>query len=207
MFDTPKVGFVISAYFTETPHRQRTCLALLASLKAQIYPHWEAVIVHDGPFAEESLLPELLCFLRNSSPTNQVRFLETPERKGYWGYPYRYWGLQQLSEDIEYVNFTCDDAYYCPVYLDYMTKQLARNFSDLAYCSMVHNHRGYRGFLSAQPRRGRVDIGSFLVRKSLALETPFPTVTDFASDWYYFQELLKKARNPVRVDRVLYVHN
>ena len=45
----PRVSLVVASYLGDDPRRTDALMCLLYSLKAQTYPRWEAVVVHDGP--------------------------------------------------------------------------------------------------------------------------------------------------------------
>lgn len=192
----PKVSLVVASYLHGDARRVHALACLLHSLLAQTYRNWEALVVHDGPY------PPLPDFLLNLDIA-RIRFLETPERKGAYGHPWRRWGIDQTLG--QYVGLSNDDNYYAPVYFEWMLSELQAKKADLVYCDMVHSHRRW-GVITAKPARGFIDVGNWLAAAPLAKSTPW-TDTGFAGDWTYFQALQQKARQLAKVSAPLFVHN
>src|SRR4051812_42743942 len=79
------------------------------SIRAQTYPYWEAV-VHDGPGP-----PARGVVKRLGDP--RVRLVETADRKGSYGHPWRELGVRACAgDDIGLINGDDDSA---PVFFEW----------------------------------------------------------------------------------------
>ena len=187
----PKVSLAIATY------EQRAELAcLLFSLVAQTYENWEAVVVHDGPGPTAR---EVVALVNDS----RVRLIETPERRGHYGHPWRELGIDACTGD--YLGLSNGDNYYVPVYFEWMLHELATRGAEFAYCDWVHSHFEWRA-MQAEPVRWKIDLGGWIVRAGLAKTTPWPGLA-FDSDGDYVEALVKKASGVVHIPRSLFVHN
>lgn len=195
----PVVSLVVASYLDADPRRLDSLRCLLYSIRAQTYPHWEVVVVHDGP--AETRAARLV--LDEAAADARVTVLRPPERKGQFGHPYRRPGVDHARGD--YVGLSNDDNYYCPVYFECMLAALQAKGDVLAQCGMVHSHRHW-GAIEARPARGFVDAGSWVAAAALAKATPW-TDYGFAGDWTYFKAMLKTAKRCVKVPGLLFVHN
>lgn len=194
----PVVTLAIASYLNDDPRRVDALFCLLYSLKAQTYPNWRAVVVHDGPFtAPFQAYGRLMAF------DERVRIVKTADRLRQAGHPHR--RTYALEGPGEFVGFANDDVYYCPVYFEWLLSELATHDADLAHCDMVHSHKMWRP-LATRPVRGHIDVGGFLARRSLVESTPW-TDFSFNGDGAYVEALVRKARKVVKVPAVLYVHN
>ncbi len=194
----PSVHLSVAAYWGGSPRRVPSLACLLHSLEAQTYPHWSATVVHDGP-VPRSLEPAW-DELKHLDP-RRVRLVETPERQGAWGHHRR--REFALNPAADFVGFSNDDNYYCPVYFEELLHALSGG-AGLAYCDMVHSHRGW-AVIRARPERGFMDVGNWLCRQGLVRDTPW-TDFSFAADWRYFKKVSDKAK-PVHVPGAFFVHN
>ncbi len=194
----PRVSLVVASYLNDDRRRLDSLLCLLYSVRAQTYPHWEVVVVHDGPIVSPTVKADL-----NRVCQGPTWLVETTERKGSFGHPNRHLGIRHVSGD--YVGLSNDDNYYAPVYFEWMLSELQEKKAQLAYCNMAHSHRGW-GVIDAKPARGFIDAGNWIAESGLAKGVPWTDMT-FAGDWTYFDALHRKARKAVKVPGVLFVHN
>jgi hypothetical protein len=195
----PIVSLVIASYLNEDERRHDSLMCLLYSLKAQTYPHWEAIVLHDGPVNERAALKLGTVFEHEP----QIQFRTTPERRGKFGHPNRHDGIMRAQG--HYVGLSNDDNYYCPVYFEWMVSQLQHKQAQLVFCSMVHSHRKW-DTIDSKPQRGFIDAGNWLCDTKLAQDTPW-TDMGFAGDWTYFSQLQKKAKGIAKIGSYLFVHN
>ncbi len=195
---SPVVSLVVASYLNDDARRLDSLMCLLYSLKAQTYPHWEAVVVHDGPLPS----PRLHALAYEADPA-RIHVAETPQRKGQFGHPWRKWGVDRTSG--RYVGLSNDDNYYCPVYFEWMVHTLQQKDAQLVHCDMVHSHRAF-SVISSKPERGSIDAGNWLVEAEIAKSTPW-TDMGFAGDWTYFSALHRRAKKTVKVSAPLFVHN
>lgn len=191
----PRVGIAIASYLRDDRRQLAALRCLLASLEAQTYPHWRAVVVHDGPLGSER--PDWL-------RSGRFEFRETPVRAGQFGHPHRQPAAASLA-DCPIVGFSNGDNYYAPVFLEALVHEIAARKADLAYCDMVHSHQLWKP-VTTKPTRGKIDVGGFLVRRSLVEQTPWTDYT-FSGDGRYVEALVRKCRRVAKVPGCLFVHN
>jgi GT2 family glycosyltransferase len=172
---------------------------LLLSLRRQRYTNWDAVIVTDGPDRDAAELVE-------SMTDPRLRVIQTPERKGRWGHPYRQIGLEAAAEHGAFVGMANDDDYYAPGYLEQMVQALEWTPADLVLCGMLHAYNGWAataGF--ARPDAVSADVGCWLARAELVKRTPW-SGAEFTSDSEYVRRLAAGGRS-VSINRPLHVKN
>src|SRR4051794_33816153 len=83
----PRVSIVVATY-----EQADELACLIYSLKAQTYDNWEAVLVHDGPAESARRVVDVVADPR-------IRLIETPERRGQFGHPWRRTGIDQATGD------------------------------------------------------------------------------------------------------------
>jgi hypothetical protein len=187
---TPKVSIVVRVKYPLDRLE-----AFLLSLQRQRWPNWECVVVTDGPHPDATLLVD---------DDRRVRVVETPERRGRWGHPWRQAGIDACTGD--YIGLQNDDNYLTPGFMEQAVLALQYQQEvpgDLCLVNMVHNYFGYAG-LSVQV--GAADLGAWLASAELVKATPW-VGDDFYYDNTYLIELAKRATNIVQVRRFLMVHN
>lgn len=162
--------------------------ALLLSLSRQRHTNWEAIVVKDGP----SDLPSI------SDP--RVRILQTSERKGRWGHPWRQAGIDACRGD--YIVLQNDDNYLTPGYLEQMVAACER--ADIAVCGMSQSNNGW-GFVMPEPRLWSIGIGCWIARSDVARSVPFEG-DGYTADGEYF-ERIAAGRKVVMVNKPLFVAN
>lgn len=197
---TPIVGIGVAAYL-DKPRTVASLQALSGSVLAQTWPHWQMLIVHDGPLAEmyqESVRP-LIADVR-------ISWWNTPERKQQFGHPHRQKQLEKLCESCDWVMLTNGDNYYCPVFMEWLLA-IGTNTKrcDAVFCDMVHSHKMWKP-LQSDFRRGRLDLGGFMVRAAIARQVKFDNFS-FAGDGDFINRIRAVAKNIQRVPATLYVHN
>lgn len=196
------VGIVITSYLGDDPRRVSSLMCLLWALKAQTYPHWVAKIAHDGP-----LDPQLKkCFLEVDSRVSVVEF----DRLKHHGHPHR--RVAALSDtwcDVRekptWILMTNDDNYYAPAFLEWLVSEGEAQRSDIVYCNMVHSHKLWAPFRT-ELSRGKIDIGSFLVRRTLVEKVPW-TDFSFSGDGAYVEALAVQAKRTTKIEATLFTHN
>lgn len=163
----------------------------ILSMQRQRFENWEMVAVTDGPNeAAVRLVAEI------NDP--RIRLIETEQRLGRWGHPYRQRGINACRGD--YIGLSNDDNSYVPGYIEQMMYAMSDTV-DLVLCQLLHSHGGWR---VDQPGN---DLGAWIGRASLIRQVPWPG-QDFTSDWEYLQSLLVVAGARVAtVMRPLFVHN
>ncbi len=163
----------------------------ILSMQRQRHDNWEMVAVTDGPNE-----PAARLVAETNDP--RIRLVETEERLGRWGHPYRQRGLDACRGD--YIGLSNDDNYYVPGYIEQMLHALGST-ADIALCQMLHSHSGWK----VDPPGN--DLGAWIARAALIRKVPW-TGQDYTSDRDYLQSLLAMAPGRVAtVARPLFVHN
>ncbi len=198
--NNPMVGIVIAAYLVEDARRWRSLCCLIHALRAQTYRHWKALVVHDGPLGLDPKNEHRIADLEGD---DRVRFQVTSRRLAQFGHPHRHAAAVGLECDI--VGFQNDDNYICPVFLEALVHALTAGKADLAYCDAVHSHRQWLP-VTGMLVRGRIDLGQFLVRKKVVVDTPWKDFS-FAGDWKYIEALSRKCKRTTHVRGHFLTHN
>jgi hypothetical protein len=200
---TPKVGVAVAAYIGGDERLAASLEGLAASIRAQTYPHWCMLVVHDGP--SDGLIGDRTLG-RISLPEPRCLTHETVVRKQQFGHPHRQMAIDRLLElGCEWIGLTNQDNYYVPVYLEWMLATAQDKQAELVYCDAVHSHKQWKP-LSGELRRGHIDLGGFLVHKRIAEKIKFDKFT-FAGDWDYISRLKAATKKTCKVPGTLFIHN
>lgn len=193
---TPMVSFIILA------DRPQALRVLLAALEAQTEPAWEAIILNqsdpDSSLITTAYASHYTCRPERLSYRRVVRH-------GDWGQTEKFAAVAAARG--EFVGFPNDDAYYCPAYLERMV-QMARE-ADLVYCDWVScSDLGRDTYVPmvAAPVVGHVDVGGFLVRRSVLLAHGWPDRGP-TGDGLLIESLVRSGARHQRVPGCLYVKN
>lgn len=193
-----KIRILVSSYLN-SPYENRinTLYCLIYSLLAQTYNNFEIIIHHDGPLEDESLKNKFEIL------DSRIKFICSESRRNNWGFHERY-NLAIEDHDSDYILFTNDDNYYVPLFLQIMIRSMKENESDLVYCNLVHNERGYFP-INTYPEIGYIDLGCFISSIDIIKKTPWKYMHKEA-DGEYFKELFQIG-NPIKISNILFVHN
>jgi glycosyltransferase involved in cell wall biosynthesis len=161
----PTLGIV-----TPTFRRPRLLRRFLNRLLRQRYPHWRAVIVHDGPSAEIAALVAKytardgrISYLQTQTPANDVGV--TPRHAGASFFT-------NLIDPPDHCIFWDDDNYFAT---DALTKiaaaLIAADSPDLLLVGMEYRSRILppKTCTAATIAPGQIDTANLVVRPSLAL--------------------------------------
>lgn len=200
----PKVGLAVAAYLRSESEQQAMALkCLVASVQAQTYDNWLMHIVHDGPMPVGVPVLQYFDALRTDS---RVTTTGTLSRKQEFGHPHRQAAVQALlNRGCDWIGLTNQDNYYAPVYFEWLVSAAQKHKAQFAYCDMVRSHKMWKAFPTSI-RRGHIDLGGFLVHRSLAEKIKFDNFT-FIGDWDYIRRLTAAARNVIKVPATLFTHN
>ena len=173
------------------------------SIKCQKNNNWRLFIIHDGLNGELHKDLETNGYL-----TENVNFIEFPDRTQNYGHKLRKWGLENLVEN-EYVLITNGDNYYTPNMID----EVLNNDSDIIFFNCVHSHKNKTnhnnssyGFMNCEFKQSKIDMGCVVVKSSIAKKVGFNSIS-YSADWDYFSELLNHTSSLNKIDKVLFVHN
>lgn len=199
----PLVGIAVATWLDNTACRRlKQLTGLVNAFRCQTYDHWMMEVTHDGPLVTNDLSRDVYAL----HEPGKVEVVCTTERKKQFGHPNRQDAIERLlSTGCEWIGLTNDDNYYVPVYLEWMLAEAQAKQADFVYCDCVHSHKTWKP-LPALPKRGHIDLGSFLVRKSLVEKIKFDKFT-FAGDWDYISRLLAASKRFAHVAGTLFVHN
>ncbi len=185
--------------------------AFLVSMQRQRWQNWRCVFVTDGPQTVPSDFTKVATgdwptFFSLAEP--RCIIVQTPERRGLWGHPYRQVGIDRclglLQSDAAYIGLNNDDNYLTPGYLEQLVNAL-EDGAGLALCDTAHAYSAW-GVVPGIPKCGTADVGNWLARADVVRATPWDG-TDFAADGRYVERLAAAAGKVVRVPRVLFVKN
>lgn len=169
----------------------------IESILSQTSNNYNLFVIHDGP--DES-------FRRLEYPN--VHLIEHPHRTFDYGHHLRDWALQNVVKS-EYVLITNGDNYYTPT----MVEEVSKRNEDMIYFDFIHHHDNPRnenkstyGLLKSKLENSFIDMGSVVVRSSLAKQVGFKSL-EMGADWIYFNEILKLNPSIYKINKVLFVHN
>lgn len=190
---TPRVSLIC---LSDRPAHLRL---FVAAMMLQTCPHWEVSVLDQS---EHRGVIDVV----NGAADHRITRHVVP-RLGDWGQAEKMRHVAAVAGD--FVGFPNDDAYYCPLYLELMLEAVDRASLDLVYCDWVsasdfgrHTYVGYE----AQPRTGYIDVGGFLVRRSLLEVHGWPDRGP-TGDGHLIEGLVRAGVRHARVPRLLYVKN
>lgn len=197
----PCVGIGVATYLNGEDRRLAALEGLVASFRAQTWPHWRLLLCHDGP-----LKAEHHAAVKHLTTDRRVRWHETADRLEKFGHPHRQWQIDQLSATCGWLGLTNDDNWYAPVYLEWLLRvATTTKRCDFVYCDMVHSHKMWKPLKTA-PRRGQLDLGGWLAKSTLCRKLKFDNFS-FSGDGDYINRLRLSAQATQKVDATLFVHN
>ena len=173
------------------------------SIKCQSNSNWRLFIIHDG--INKSLKDDLN---QNGYLTDNVIFIEYPERTENYGHFLRKWGIENLIEN-EYVLITNCDNYYTPN----MVNEVLMQNEDFIYFDCVHSHitsinhnNSSYGYMNCRLVANEIDMGCVVVKTKIAKSVGF-TTNSYSADWNYFNSILSLNPSTTKINKILFVHN
>lgn len=173
-------------------------MVLIHALNAQTMDDW-ALTVCDQSIGSDSyhVLSET-----GWDRDNRIA-IELVDRFDDWGQTAKW--RESLDSDEECLGFPADDAYYAPVYLERMVAALDAG-NDLVYCDWVYDANGYQPVMPVEPRVGLIDVGGFLVRRSVLLDVGWDD-RGHEGDGKLVERIVANGYKHARVPGLLYVKN
>lgn len=169
----------------------------------QTCPSWEIRIIHDGP------CPAGLYSFIYSLRDKRISFIETVKVNGYWGHPNRKTMLRQTRGDLnDYILITNDDNQYVKSFWEIFARYCSPKIG-MVYCNTVHNYFDYE-ILQSEPRVGKIDMGSFIVKLDIAIKVGFNQIIEVADGLYAEEcaaECIKRDLRIVKINKSLFIHN
>jgi len=193
---------VVIAYERPVPLR-----VMMDCLMLQTFHDWDITVVHDGA-ASQSVKAVISAYEKDP----RVHFIETPQRRGFWGHPNRQMMIEALPPSSQdYLLITNDDNYYVPEFMSQMMHETQHQPNvGMVHCDVVHNYFKY-GVLSTRPVPGRIDIGCFITRLDVAQAVGFSRLEDPVADGYFAQSCAQRCQQcglkVIHLARPLFVHN
>ncbi len=182
---------------------------IVASLINQTHKEWELILIHDGP--NSTGLQKFIDFTNDP----RITYIETEERKGDYGHPWRAWALNELKEgrlskQSDYVVITNGDNQLTPAFCDSMIKGFTDDRRIIAtFCShMIHSYIGW-GIIECRLKRGYVDCSGVMIKREVACEVGWTDIVSHSSDWTFFEQIMQKygAQGFNRVQGCHLIHN
>ncbi len=179
---------------------------IISSLILQTHQNWELILIHDGPSENgmKSYIPQ----------DERIKYIETGERLGNYGHPWRQWALNEISEgrlsDPGYIVVGNADNYLVPVFTEYLLKGFQKSHTAVAtYCdAMVHSYKAWQ-VIPCRLERGYVDCSGVMIKKEVACEVGWRDVEGHSADWTFFSDIATKHswKNFLPVRGCLLIHN
>lgn len=171
-------------------------------------------VIHDGGFDEE--VEAVVKAFSEMNPDVPISLEFSYRRHNDWGHSLREIGLRESKSELMLI--TNDDNYYAPVFFELLLPHFEKG-ADIVFCNMIHSHRSpfkdkpfsrprelpYRPFVT-QPKKNRIDMGSFIFRTDLGQKAGFEDKS-FGADGIFFEKMLKFNPIVVKVEEYLFVHN
>jgi len=161
----------------------------------QQYPHWELILVVDGPSPAELPGPAaMLRQLRRCRFPQRIELLELPRAEGCWGNVGRRAGLDAARG--EYVCWINHDNLIAPRYLSAHAENIARcdPCVSVVEIDLWQRHR-YRGRFPRRLQRSRIDLLCYSIPTATAREVEAfgPHMERvYAADWEVFDACYRR---------------
>ena len=186
-------------FIIPTWERPTNLQVILSSLQAQTNPNWKAHVIIDGMTQDYREVKDLF------QPDERIRFSHVDGPNNDWGHTARNYGLDNATE--EWVVMTGDDNYYMPTFVDNFI-DASKSPTDFIYCNLVHEFkRDDYNPIPSKIEYGWIDIGNFMSRMSIIRELRL-NIKSYNADWEFIDSYIKRiVYTPVKIEKILYVHN
>ncbi len=184
--------------FVATAHNERQCQCpIIDSLLAQSCPDWKLIVYHNGPN------PEMHQWITGCGDS-RITYTESPVDNGNWGTYNRKDALERLVS-TPYITNTSIQDYYLPNAVAEIIK--ATNAGTEFIHWQAINHLFNYNVLSGEIAFGHLDWGQVCVKTELLKKAGIQKLTEFCSDWFTFQAVLRLCKKIHKVDKILTIHN
>lgn len=182
--------------------------SIIGDLILQSHSNWELLLIHDGPNSTN------LRGLIDAINDPRIIYMETKERKKFWGHSIRKWAIEQIRDGIfpktDFIVVSNPDNHHTIPYISKLVQPLINNPNLVgSYCSqMTHNYVDY-DVMEVSLTRGFIDCASAVIRADAACNVGWRNLTHISADWFYIEDLLKEYGKDkfVKVKGCLLVHN
>jgi hypothetical protein len=183
---------------------------IIHSFLVQTEPHWEMVILHDGPNdAHANLAAPYTAQYPN------IRYGQSSKRHNDFGHPLREWALNEWVR-TEWVCLTNDDNYYMPTFLKECNTVIADNASaefimvDAVMNIPVENSNRFNAYQTqyTYPKTSHIDMGSFIAKTKRLQDLGLNNKTEY-SDGIMVESLINNHPNAqaFKINQTLFVYN
>ena len=195
-----KVTFIVPIF--------NTFPTIIGDLMFQSHSNWELLLIHDGH--NSTNLQKLIDTINDP----RIIYIETKERKKFWGHSIRKWAIEQIRDGIfpktDFIVVSNPDNHHTIPYISKLIQPLVNNSNLVgSYCSqMVHNYVNY-DVMECSLNRGYIDCASAIIRADVACDVGWNNTTHISADWFYIEDIIKKyGKNRfIKVKGCLLVHN
>jgi GT2 family glycosyltransferase len=193
-----KIHIIATAYQRPTDLKR-----LVYDFILQTNENWDLKIIHDGP------PPDGIEAFIKSLKDPRIVFDYTHKVNGYWGHVNR----QMMLEEVEgspddYVLITNDDNQYVKAFVEIFLKNCDPSVG-IVYCDTIHNYMAY-DILKTKIRVGSIDMGSFIVKLSVAKAVGFNSIVEVADGIYAEDcavECQRRGLKIISISKALFIHN
>ncbi len=182
--------------------------SIIGDLILQSHSNWELLLIHDGP--NSTNLQKLIDVINDP----RIIYVETPERKKFWGHSIRKWAIEQIRDGVfpktDFIVVSNPDNHHTIPYISKLIQPLVNNPNLIgSYCSqMTHNYIDY-GVMEVSLTRGFIDCASAVIRADAVCNVGWQNLTHISADWFYIEDIFTKYGKDkfVKVKGCLMVHN
>jgi len=195
-----KVTFIVPIF--------NTFPTIVGDLILQSHKNWELLLIHDGH--NSTNLQKLIEAINDP----RIIYIETTERKKFWGHSIRKWAIEQIRDGVfpktDFIVVSNPDNHHTIPYISKLIQPLVNNPNLIgSYCSqMVHNYIHY-DVMECSLKRGYIDCASAMIRADVACNVGWNNITHLSADWFYIEDIIKKYGKDkfIKVKGCLLVHN
>ncbi len=176
---------------------------LIDCFLVQTDPRWKLNIIYDGQ------PPKEITSMVKSYNDSRINFSHSLIRNQNYGHPNRKTAINNIkgSED-DYILMTNDDNYYVPSFVHQMLS-FGSPKTGVVMCNTIHSYFGHNLHIS-DLHRGKIDMGAFIVKLSIAKAVGFNHIF-FEADGQYAEECGEYCKrnlfNVIHIQRPLFIHN
>lgn len=172
---------------------------LVDSLMAQKDSNWNCIVYNNGP---NPVMREWI----DGYKDKRLLYWESAVNSGNWGCANRESAVKGLISTPYCINTSVQD-YYIQDSVSTINKLLEQG-ADFVHWQGI-NHLFRYQIINGEIAWGHIDWGQWCVKTEYIKQTGIVHPENFSGDWHTLQEIISKGliKNPVKIDRVLTIHN